>query len=71
MLTLVMTVFRGASGLAMPPKLKVPSKLGSRLGIEYGFMSTTTDKAVAVKYGRDAAAGNAAAWDAAAGNAAA
>ena len=35
-LTPVMTVYRGASGLAMPSQVEVADKFGSRLGIEYG-----------------------------------
>ena len=74
-LTPVITVYRGMSGLKLPHELETPTKFGSLLGIEYGecrcfdsncavldrrrltvragFMSTTTDKEVAVHYGQD------------------
>jgi hypothetical protein len=52
-LTPVLAVFRGMSGMRIPHKLEVADKLGCRLGIEFGFMSTTTNKAIAIKYGQD------------------
>ena len=38
--------------------LVVADKFGSKLGIEFGFMSTTTNKAIAVHYGKDTMSGN-------------
>ena len=35
-LTPVINVYRGMSGLALPPQLKGTDKFGSRLAIEYG-----------------------------------
>eukprot|EP01052_Picozoa_sp_SAG31_P034313 SAG31_NODE_3994_length_3679_cov_2.233240_1_plen_166_part_00 len=52
-LTPIVTVFRGARGLRMPSQLEDTDKFGSRFGIEYSFMSTTVDKAVAINYGTD------------------
>ena len=52
-LTPVVTGFRGLASLNMPKQLLEADEMGSRLGIEFGFLSTTTDKAVAIKYGQD------------------
>jgi tetratricopeptide (TPR) repeat protein len=57
-LTPVLSVFRGAAGMKLPARLEVPDRFGGRLGIEYGFMSTTTDKAVAMNYGEDTWSGH-------------
>ena len=52
-LTPVITVYRGMSGLELPKELKIASKFGGKLGIEYSFMSTTTNKNIAIEYGQD------------------
>ena len=39
-LTPVITVYRGMSGLTLPPELETPTKFGSLLGIEYGECMT-------------------------------
>jgi hypothetical protein len=44
--------------MKMPDQIENASKFGARLGIEYGFMSTTTDKAIAVHYGQDTWSGH-------------
>ena len=49
-LTYAGKVYRGVSGLALPPEFWTPNKHGVRGGIEGAFMSTTTDKAVAMQY---------------------
>ena len=38
-LTPVITVYRGMSGLTLPRELEIPTKFGSLLGIEYGELS--------------------------------
>ena len=52
-LTPCMKVYRGTRGREMPMQLEVADKFASRVGIQLGFMSTTTDMAVAKKYGKD------------------
>ena len=52
-LTPIATVYRGCSGRDMPEQLLRPDAWGSKLGIEYGLMSTTTSKAVALHYSKD------------------
>eukprot|EP01051_Picozoa_sp_SAG22_P016733 SAG22_NODE_2424_length_2587_cov_1.512058_2_plen_754_part_01 len=52
-LTPVLTVYRGARGRKLPPQLLETDSFNSRLGIEFGLMSTTTDQAVAIKYSQD------------------
>ena len=51
--------YRGVSGMRMPPRLTDYNTLGGRLGIDFAFISTSTDKAVAMRYGTD--------WDASRG----
>ena len=43
--TPITKVYRGAAGMKMPAFLVYPDEFNSRLGIEMGFMSTTTDPA--------------------------
>jgi Leucine-rich repeat (LRR) protein len=43
-------VFRGSQGGVLPPKFWAPNEYNIRGGIELGFMSTTRDRSVAVKY---------------------
>ena len=45
--------YRGTSGMKMPKQLLEHDALGSRLGIDFAFISTSTDKAVAMHYGKD------------------
>ena len=52
-LTPITKVYRGAAGMKMPERLMKPDAFNSRLGIEMGFMSTTTDAKVALVYGKD------------------
>ena len=47
------SVYRGASGMKLPDQLERPNKFGGRVGIEFAFMSTTTNKEVAIKYSED------------------
>ena len=57
-LTPVITVYRGMSGLELPKELEIASKFGGKLGIEYSFMSTTTNKNIAIEYGQDTWSGH-------------
>jgi len=43
-------VFRGASGGLLPRQFWEADQFGVRGGVEFGFMSTTTDRSVAVAY---------------------
>lgn len=43
-------VYRGLGGRDVPDKFKRPDKHGVRGGVEYGLMSTTLDKSVALQY---------------------
>ena len=45
--------YRGTSGMNMPKQLLERDALGSRLGIDFAFISTSTDKKVAMHYGKD------------------
>ena len=49
-LTKACNVYRGIKDAMLPKEFWVPNELGVRGGIEYGFSSTTTDKAQAVLY---------------------
>ena len=51
-LTRVSKVFRGVSNRALPVHLLTPNDFGVKGGIESSFMSTTTDKGVAVRYSK-------------------
>jgi NLR family CARD domain-containing protein 3 len=46
----ITTVYRGVKGGALPEAFLTPDKFGARGGVEYGFMSTTTEKEVAHEY---------------------
>ena len=43
-------VWRGIKDATLPKEFWVPNEMGVRGGIEYGFSSTTTDKAQALLY---------------------
>ena len=45
-------VYRGTKGGVLPDKFWVPNAHGVRGGIELGFMSTTTDREVAMHYAK-------------------
>ena len=49
-LTRVGKVYRGIGGGHLPSQFFREDDYGVRGGVEYGFMSTTLDRAVAVKY---------------------
>jgi hypothetical protein len=49
-LTKAAKVWRGIKDARLPPEFWVPNEMGVRGGIEYGFSSTTTDKAQAQAY---------------------
>ena len=49
-LTYACPVYRGVSGLALPPAFWTPNAHGVRGGIEGAFMSSTKDRAVAMQY---------------------
>ena len=46
------TVFRGMNGMKLPRSFVQPDACGVRSGVEYGFMSATLDRSVAVRYSR-------------------
>ena len=43
-------LYRGMAGMKLPGKFETASEVGSKGGVEFSFMSTTTKKAVAVSY---------------------
>ena len=43
-------VYRGLYGLELPMHLVIPNAFGTKSGVEMGFCSTTTKRAVAVQY---------------------
>ena len=43
-------VFRGMSGVKLPECFMYPKEGGGAGGVDFGFVSTTTDKKVAVSY---------------------
>ena len=47
------TVYFGKAGKFLPKALETANELGVRMGVEYGFQSTTLDRNTAAKYGRD------------------
>ena len=49
-LTYACPVYRGVSGMALPPAFWTPNEHGVRGGIEGAFMSSTKDRAVAMQY---------------------
>ncbi|KAL1496498.1 hypothetical protein AB1Y20_016452 [Prymnesium parvum] len=49
-LTLATRVYRGVCGGRLPEALRVPNAFGVRGGVDLAFLSTTTDRAVAVHY---------------------
>ena len=49
-LTIAQKVWRGIKDAKLPKSFWVPNNMGVRGGIEYGFSSTTTDKAQAMHY---------------------
>jgi WD40 repeat protein len=49
-LTPAIVVYRGISGMKLPAPFLAPSKFNVRGGVEYGFMSTTLDQRVALRY---------------------
>ena len=49
-LTVVSKVYRGVSGGRLPRQFRVANEYGVRGGIDPSFMSTTTDRAVALAY---------------------
>ena len=51
-LTVATKVYRGVSGRGLPPAFYTPNTYGVRGGIEGAFMSTTTDKGVAMARAR-------------------
>ena len=46
------TVHFGKASGNLPPSLETQNKFGARVGIEYGFQSTTQDRSVALGYGK-------------------
>jgi len=56
-LSVVMDVYRGISGGRLSESFWKEDATGVRGGVEYGFMSTTTDKDVAFQYARGGGAG--------------
>ena len=46
-------VYRGLAG-KLPQAMRIPDKWNARGGVELGFMSTTSDRAVAVEYASSA-----------------
>ena len=48
-----MKVFRGISRMKLPKAFTEPDEDNVRGGVEYGFMSTTTDEAVALTFAKD------------------
>ena len=55
-LTVAAKVYRGMSGMGLPDEFWRPNKFGVRGGIEAAFMSTTTDRKVAMDYASSAGA---------------
>ena len=49
-LTKITPLYRGWAGASLPEGFFTPDALGFRGGVEYGFSSTTTDRAQAVHY---------------------
>ena len=49
-LTVATKVFRGIAGLALPDEFWRPNDYGVKGGVEGAFMSTTTDRRVAMQY---------------------
>jgi NLR family CARD domain-containing protein 3 len=49
-LTYAGTVYRGVSGLALPPEFWVANEFGVKGGIDGAFMSTTSHREVALSY---------------------
>ena len=49
-LTYAAKVYRGVAGMALPDAFWTPNEHGVRGGIEGAFMSTTTDRTVAMQY---------------------
>ena len=49
-LTVACKVYRGISGRVLPEQFWKPNEFGVKGGIEAAFMSTTSDRAVAVQY---------------------
>ena len=45
-----MCVYRGMSGGTLPEEFRIPDEFGVRGGVEKAFMSTTTDRSVAMGY---------------------
>jgi hypothetical protein len=58
-LTVATTVYRGIAGGMLPQSFWESNQFGVKGGIEPGFMSTTTDRAVAVAYAGSAGPGKA------------
>ena len=56
-LTIACKVFRGISGRVLPEQFWQPNEFGVKGGIESAFMSTTSDRAVAVQYAGGGGAG--------------
>ena len=50
-LTRITPLYRGWTGATLPEAFFKPDALGFRGGVEYGFSSTTTDRAQAVRGG--------------------
>ena len=50
-------VYRGISGMALPKEFWEANEFGVRGGVETAFMSTTTDRSVAMGYASGAASG--------------
>ena len=47
-------VYRGISGIKLPKSFTEKNELNVRGGVEYGFMSTTTNEAVALTFAKGA-----------------
>jgi hypothetical protein len=52
-LTPMSKIYRGAAGMKMPESLLEPDSFGFKVAVESAFMSTTTDRTVAISYGQD------------------
>ena len=50
-------VYRGVGGMALPDRFLAPDEHGVRGGVEFGFLSATTDRAVAMQYAASSASG--------------
>jgi len=50
-------VYRGVSGMALPERFLTADEFGVRGGVEFGFLSATADRAVAMQYAAQSVSG--------------